>query len=82
MDHGEESAARAREDDKPSTESTSSSTESAPSSPSSSPSSVPPSDGGADGLDGQGSLVAPGVVELNGLELRSPKPKPSLGVSV
>lgn len=73
MSHGEESATRAREEDR-------SSTESASSSSSSSSSSVPPSDGDTDGLDGEGSLVGPVVGELNGLELRSPKPKPSLGV--
>jgi len=82
LDHGEESAVRAREEDRSSTESTSSSSSSSPSS-----SSEPPSDGGADGLDGDGSLVGPVVgelngLELNGLELRSPKPKPPLGVSV
>lgn len=66
---------RAREEVKSSTESSSSS--------SSSPSpSVFPSDGGGDSLDGGASLVGAEACELNGLELRSPKPKPSLGESL
>lgn len=61
---------RAREEDTSSTESSSSSSSSSPSVSSS------------DGVDEEGSLVGPISGELNGLELRSLKPKPSLGVSV
>ena len=67
---------RAREEDMSSTESSSSS-----SSSSSSPSSSA-SVSSFDGVDGEGSLVGPIIEELNGSELMSPKPKPSLGVSV
>ena len=63
MDHGEESAVPAKEEDRSSIGSSSSSSSS------------------SDGVDGEGSLVGPTIEELNGSRLRSPKPKPSLGVS-
>jgi hypothetical protein len=74
----------AREEVRSSTRPASSSSSSAPPPPSSSSpsssssSSVTPSCGG---VNGEGSLAGVGAAELNGLELRSPKPKPSLAAA-